>query len=318
MDVLKQIGDCGIVPVVVIDKAEDAVPTAKALLAGGVGVMEITLRTAAGMESIRQVAKQCPEVCVGAGTVLTLDQCKEAVQAGAKFIVSPGFDRTLVQWCIQNKVAVTPGCVTPTEITEAISLGLNVLKFFPANVYGGLSAMKALAGPFGGVKFVPTGGISEKNLHEYVSAPFIHAVGGSWLCAKEDIAQGNFDKITALAAGAAKTALGFELAHVGINCDTPQQSLEVCQLFDKAFGTGIKQGESSNFASAGVEVMKSKYLGDNGHIAMRTAKIDRAIAALEKNGFEIDMETAKYKGKDMIAVYLKKPFGGFAMHLLQK
>ena len=318
MDVLKRIGDCGVVPVVVIDKAEDAVPTAKALLAGGIDVMEITLRTAAGLESIRQVAANCPEVCVGAGTVLTLDQCKQAVENGAKFIVSPGFDRALVDWCISNNVAITPGCVTPTEITGALSMGLKVLKFFPANVYGGLSAMKALSGPFGDVKFIPTGGISDKNLAEYVSAPFIHAVGGSWLCAKEDIASGNFGKITALSADAAKTSLGFELAHIGINCQTPEASLEVCELFDKAFGTGIKLGESSNFASAGVEVMKSIYLGDNGHIAMRTAKIGRAIAALEKKGFAVDMETAKFKGDTMIAVYLKQSFGGFAVHLLQK
>jgi len=205
MDVLKRIGTCGIVPVVVLDKVEDAVPTAKALLAGGVDVMEITLRTAAGLGSIRQVAEQCPEVLVGAGTVITLEQCKQAVDAGARFIVSPGFNPAVVEWCIANNISVTPGCVTPTEITMALELGVNVLKFFPADVYGGLSAMKALAGPFGGVKFVPTGGISDKNLAEYVSAPFIHAVGGSWLCAKADISGGNFEKITALAAHAAKT-----------------------------------------------------------------------------------------------------------------
>ncbi|MCL2828513.1 MAG: bifunctional 4-hydroxy-2-oxoglutarate aldolase/2-dehydro-3-deoxy-phosphogluconate aldolase [Oscillospiraceae bacterium] len=205
MDVLKRLGTCGIVPVVVLDKVEDAIPTAKALLAGGVDVMEITLRTEAGLGSIRQVAEQCPDVLVGAGTVITLDQCKQAVEAGARFIVSPGFNPTVVEWCIANNISVTPGCVTPTEITAALELGINVLKFFPADVYGGLSAMKALAGPFGNVKFVPTGGISDKNLAEYVSAPFIHAVGGSWLCAKADIASGNFEKITALAAHAAKT-----------------------------------------------------------------------------------------------------------------
>jgi len=205
MDVLKRLGTCGIVPVVVLDKVEDAVPTANALLAGGVDVMEITLRTEAGLGSIRQVAEQCPEVLVGAGTVITLDQCKQAVDAGARFIVSPGFNPAVVEWCVANNISVTPGCVTPTEITMALALGVNVLKFFPADVYGGLSAMKALAGPFGGVKFVPTGGISDKNLAEYVSAPFIHAVGGSWLCAKGDIASGNFEKITALAAHAAKT-----------------------------------------------------------------------------------------------------------------
>ena len=319
MDVLKRLGDCGVVPVVVLDRAEDAVPTAEALFAGGVDVIEITLRTAAGMAAIGEVSKHCPNMCVGAGTVISLEQGKKAVEAGAKFIVSPGFNRELVEWCLSNNIAVTPGCVTPTEITEALSLGLSVLKFFPASVYGGLGAMKALTGPFGSkIKFIPTGGVSDKNLHEYVTAPFIHAIGGSWFCSKADISAGNFKKITDLSADAIKTVLGFELGHIGINCDTPEQSMEVCMLFDKAFGFGVKEGESSNFASSGVEVMKSRYLGKHGHIAIKTANISRGITALEKQGFAVDMETAKYKGDSMIAVYLKDSFGGFAVHLLQK
>ena len=318
MDVLKQIGNCGVVPVVVLERAEDAIPTANALLAGGVDVMEITLRTAAGINSIREVADKCLGMCVGAGTVLTLEQCKQAVDAGAKFIVSPGFNREIVEWCISNNVVVTPGCVTPTEITEALSLGLNVLKFFPSNVYGGIQAMKALFGPFGNVKFIPTGGVSEKNLAEYVSEPFIHAVGGSWFCSSADITSGNFAKITSLAADATKTALGFEFGHLGINCKDENESMEVCQLFDTMFNTGIKEGASSNFASSSIEVMKSPFLGENGHIAIKTANISRAIAALAKQGYEVDMDTAKYKGDNMIAVYLKQNIGKFAIHLLQK
>ena len=318
MDVLKQIGNCGIVPVVVLERTEDAIPTANALLAGGVDIMEITLRTAAGLDSIRKVAEKCPDICVGAGTVLTLEQCKQAVDAGAMFIVSPGFNREIVEWCISNNVAVTPGCVTPTEITEALSLGLNVLKFFPSNVYGGISAMKALAGPFGNVKFIPTGGISDKNLSEYVAEPFIHAVGGSWFCGSADITAGNFAKITSLAKDAVKTALGFEFGHLGINCENEGESMDVCRLFDKMFNTGIKEGASSNFAGSGIEVMKSPFLGENGHIAIKTANINRAIAALAKQGYEVDMDTAKYKGDAMIAVYLKQNIGKFAIHLLQK
>ena len=135
---------------------------------------------------------------VGAGTVVTLEQCKKAVDCGAKFIVSPGFSEEVVAWCVANSIAVVPGCVTPTEMMSAMSYGLKVVKFFPANVYGGLNAMKALSGPFGGIKFIPTGGVNGQNIGEYMAAPFIHAVGGSWVCAKEDIAAGNFDKITAL------------------------------------------------------------------------------------------------------------------------
>jgi len=183
---------------VVIDDAKDAAPTAEALLAGDAGVMEITLRTEAGIGAISNVARDFPGICLGAGTVLTVEQAKRAVGAGARFIVSPGFDADLVRWCLDHSVAVTPGCVTPTEITAAMAMGLNVLKFFPANIYGGIAAIKALAAPFGGVRFIPTGGISAKNLSEYAVSPFVFAVGGSWMCAKPDIAAGNFDKITAL------------------------------------------------------------------------------------------------------------------------
>ncbi len=208
MDVLSRLAGAGVVPVVVIDDAKDAVPTAKAMLAGGIDVMEIPFRPAAAPDAIKAVADNCPDMLVGAGTVLNLEQCKKAVAMGAKFIVSPGFDAGVVGWCIENGIAVTPGCVTPTEITAAVNMGLKVVKFFPANVYGGLNAMKNLAAPFVGIKFLPTGGVNAANLREYIDAPFIHAVGGSWVCPKADIAAGNFDKITALCTEARQAAFG--------------------------------------------------------------------------------------------------------------
>lgn len=204
-DVIKRIGITGIVPVVVIEDACNAVPAARALFAGGIDVMEITLRTSAGLDAIGEVAANCPEMLIGAGTVLTLQQCKECVGAGAKFIVTPGFSEEIVSWCVENNVAVTPGCVTPTEIMAALKYGINVVKFFPANIFGGAEAIKALAGPFGNVKFIPTGGVNGSNIGEYSAMPFVHAVGGSWMCAKDDVASGNFEKITALCAEAVNT-----------------------------------------------------------------------------------------------------------------
>ena len=200
MNALERLRNAGVVPVVVLDRAEDAVPAARAMLAGGVDVMEITFRTAAAAEAIRNVAAECPEMLVGAGTVLTVEQCEKAVALGAKFIVSPGFDAEIVDWCVERGVAVAPGCVTPTEIMAALKRGLSVVKFFPAGIYGGLKAMKALAAPFGQVKFIPTGGVSADNLAEYAAAPFVHAVGGSWLCPKADVAAGNFARIAELCA----------------------------------------------------------------------------------------------------------------------
>ncbi len=206
MDVLERLARAIVVPVVVLDRAEDAIPTANAMVAGGVDVMEITFRTACAADAIEAVAKNCPDMLVGAGTVLNVEQAKLAVSKGAKFIVAPGFDAETVAWCVENGIAVCPGCVTPTEIMAAIKLGLKVVKFFPANVYGGLNAMKNLSAPFVGIKFIPTGGVNADNIRDYVSAPYIHAVGGSWVCPKKDIAAGNFDKITELCIEARQNA----------------------------------------------------------------------------------------------------------------
>ena len=208
MDVLTRLANSIVVPVVVLDKVEDAVPTANAMLAGGVDTMEITFRTACAPEAIKAVAENCPDVLVGAGTIVNLDQCKLAVEMGAKFIVSPGFSDEVVGWCVENGIPVAPGCVTPTEIMAALKHGLKMVKFFPANVYGGLNAMKNLSAPFVGLKFLPTGGVNTGNIKEYIDAPFIHAVGGSWVCPKAEIAAGNWEKITNLCLEARKAAKG--------------------------------------------------------------------------------------------------------------
>ena len=208
MTVLERLRNSVVVPVVVLDKVEDAVPTANAMAAGGVDTMEITFRTACAPEAIKAVAENCPDVLVGAGTIINVEQAKLAVQMGAKFSVSPGYSEDVVSWCVANNIPVAPGCVTPTEIMAALSHGLTMVKFFPANVYGGLNAMKNLSAPFVGLKFLPTGGVNTANIKEYWDASFIHAVGGSWVCPKAEIAAGNFEKITALCKEARAAALG--------------------------------------------------------------------------------------------------------------
>jgi 2-dehydro-3-deoxyphosphogluconate aldolase/(4S)-4-hydroxy-2-oxoglutarate aldolase len=195
MGVGERIGRTGLVPVVVIDDAADAVSTAQALRDGGVDIMEITLRTEAGLDAISNVAGSVPDVLVGAGTVLSVDKAKEAAARGAKFVVSPGFDADIVDWCVGNGIAIYPGCVTPTEITTALKYGLDTLKFFPANVYGGVKAIKSLAGPFPQIKFIPTGGVDAGNLAEF-AIPQVAAVGGGWLCPRKDIREHDFAHIT--------------------------------------------------------------------------------------------------------------------------
>ena len=208
MEILERLARAIVVPVVVLEDAKDAVPTANAMIAGGVDVMEITFRTAAAPDAIKAVSENCPDMLVGAGTVLNVEQAKLAVSMGAKFIVSPGYDEEVVSWCVENGICVAPGCVPPTEIMAALKHGLKMVKFFPANVYGGLNAMKNLSAPFVGIKFLPTGGVNTANIKEYIDAPFIHAVGGSWVCPKADIAAGNFEKITKLCAEARQAAQG--------------------------------------------------------------------------------------------------------------
>ena len=199
IDIRKTVEEVRLVPVVVIDDADDAVPAAEALKAGGVPIMEITLRTKAGLAAIESVAKSVPDILVGAGTVLTMDQAKAALAADAKFVVLPGFDPKIVDFCIEKGVPVFPGCVTPTEIMAAMSVGLNVLKFFPANVYGGIKAIKALSGPFPDVRFMPTGGADDSNLQEFL-IPQVIAVGGGWLCPRNVIKEKNFSAITEICA----------------------------------------------------------------------------------------------------------------------
>ncbi|MDO4543494.1 MAG: bifunctional 4-hydroxy-2-oxoglutarate aldolase/2-dehydro-3-deoxy-phosphogluconate aldolase [Clostridia bacterium] len=215
MDIIGKLGGCGIVPVVVIEDSNTAVETARALYAGGIDVMEITLRTPAALASIEAICSAVPEMLTGAGTVLNCKQTQSAMDAGAKFIVSPGLDEKQAVFCAERGVPLVPGCVTPTEIMAALKLGLNILKFFPASVYGGLPAMKALSAPFSGVKFIPTGGITISNLIDYAQSPVVYAVGGSWLCTKDDIKNARFDKITALSKEAVKVWRSFDIRNGG-------------------------------------------------------------------------------------------------------
>lgn len=195
-DLLQELGRLGVVPVVKIERAEHAVALGEALLAGGLPCAEITLRTAAAEDAIRRISSSLPEIMVGAGTVLEVDQAQKAVNAGARFVVCPGFNQKVVQWCLQNAIPVTPGVATPTEIDMALDKGLRILKFFPAEALGGIRTLKAIAAPYGRVKFIPTGGINQNNLADYLALPSVHCCGGSWLVETNLITGGEFEKIT--------------------------------------------------------------------------------------------------------------------------
>lgn len=194
-NVSETIQKMGVVPVVVLNDAKDAAPLAKALCEGGLPCAEVTFRTEAAEESIRIMTTEYPDMFVGAGTVLTIEQIDRAVAAGAKFIVSPGFDPEIVDYCLSKDIPVYPGCITPSEVAQAVKRGLKVVKFFPAEQFGGVSTIKALAAPYVGVKFMPTGGVNAKNLESYLSCDKIVACGGSWMVKGDLVKEGKFDDI---------------------------------------------------------------------------------------------------------------------------
>ena len=317
-EVLEKLGQYGIVPVVVLNDSKDAEPLADALCEGGLACAEVTFRTAAAEESIRIMAKEFPEMLVGAGTVLTTEQVDRAVNAGAKFIVSPGLNPTVVKYCVDKGIPVTPGTSNPSDVEMAISLGLDVVKFFPAEQAGGINMIKAMAAPYTQMKFMPTGGINAKNINSYLAFDKILACGGSWMVKKDLVAAGEFDKIRDLTKEAVQTMLGFELAHIGINCDSETEAEKTADAFDGLFGFTKKVGNSSVFAGTAVEAMKSKGLGAKGHIAVATNSVVRAKNYLEMMGYKFNEESAKFKGDKMTAIYLADEIGGFAVHLVQK
>ncbi len=317
-EMLSKIQKMGIVPVIKLDDAKDAVPLAKALVEGGLPCAEVTFRTAAAEESIRLMRQAYPEMLIGAGTVLTTEQVDKAVAAGATFIISPGLNPKIVRYCIEKNIPITPGCSNPSDIEAAIELGLDVVKFFPAEAAGGLAMIKAMAAPYVNMKFMPTGGINEKNLTSYLDFPKIIACGGSWMVSDELIKAGDFAKITTLTKQAVALMLGFEIRHVGINMPNETEANSVADLFGSAFGFNKNDGSGSIFMGTAIELMKTPYLGKNGHIAIMTNYIDRAIFHLEQRGFTFNEESKKYKNDKLIAVYLNADFGGFAVHLLQK
>ena len=317
-EILERIGKLGIVPVVKIEKAKDAIPLGKALLEGDLPIAEITFRTSAAEDSIKALTDELPELLVGAGTVLTIEQVKRAVAAGAKFIVSPGFNSKIVNYCLENNIVVTPGVNSPTQIEMALEKGLEIVKFFPAEASGGLAALKAMSAPYTMIKFIPTGGINPANLLSYLTHPSVYACGGSWMVKPELISAGNFKEITAISKEAVSTLLGFQLAHLGINEENKENALDSATLLSQIFNFPLKEGNSSVFAGSGVEIMKSKYLGEHGHIAIATNDIQRAIAYLERKGVSILSETAKESDGRLKSIYLDKEVSGFAIHLIQR
>ena len=312
-DVLKRVSDIGIIPVIAFNSVDEADPLCKALVAGGLPAAEVTFRTACAEECIRTIAREVPEMLLGAGTVLTIDQADQAMAAGAKFIVAPGYDPKVTQHVIDKGGIMMPGTATAGEMQQAMNQGCEIVKYFPAEANGGVAMLKNIGAALKTCKWMCTGGVNSKNVNDYLGYPQIVAVGGTWMCKSDMIKAGEWDKITALCKEAVKTMLGFSLAHVGINCENEGEAEQTAKTLCTLFGFDYKPGNSSIFAGSAVECMKAPYLGKNGHIAIGTNNIDRAVYHLGRQGVEFDESTRKPK-----AIYLKSEVGGFAVHLVQK
>lgn len=317
--ILERIRNIGIVPVIAIDDAAQAVPLARALVAGGLPVAEVTFRTAAAEEAMKAITREVPEMLLGAGTVLTHDQVDRALAAGAKFIVSPGFNPDTVKYTLSKGALMLPGTATPGEMEQAMALGLEVVKFFPAEQNGGIEKLKAVAGPYKNLKWMPTGGVSAKNLLDYLSFNQIVACGGTWMVKKDLIDAGNWAEVTRLTQEAVRTMLGFTVHHIGLNCENEAAAEKAAKTFCTLFGFTYKAGNSSDFAMPSIECTKSPYLGLHGHIAIGVNSVDRAIFHLGLQGVSFNETTRKTDDKgNTKAIYLTDEVAGFALHLVQK
>ena len=241
-----------------------------------------------------------------------------AVKAGAKFIVSPGFDPEIVNYCLEKEIPIFPGCVTPSEVAQAVKRGLKVVKFFPAKPAGGVAMIKAMAAPYNQLRFMPTGGIGTLNLKDYLGFDKIICCGGSWMVPGDAVKAKDWDRVRALTASAVQLMLGLEIAHVGINSADEAEAMDTATKLCKLLGWTMKVGNSSIFAGTGIEVMKSPFRGAKGHIGIRTNFIVRAKAYLVRQGFEFDESSANVKDGQLKAIYLKDEIAGFAIHLVQK
>lgn len=317
--IVQQLSLIGLVPVIKLNDPADAAPLGRALVEGGLPCAEITFRTACAPQAIAAMRAACPDLLVGAGTVLSCDQVDRALAAGAMFIVSPGLNPEVVRHCQAQGVPILPGCANPSDVELALSLGLDAVKFFPAEAMGGLPTIKALAGPFSDLCFMPTGGVNQKNINDYLAFPNVLACGGTWMVKDDLLAAKDFDRIRDLTAEAVATILGFELAHVGLNSPDEAAAQATADALCAIFGLAKKEGASSIFAGSGVEVMKTMFAGRCGHIGFATNSLPRAIYHLERRGVAFDADSAKYDGAGRIkAIYLKQEVGGFALHLVEK
>ncbi len=315
-EILNRIQKVGIMPVAVLDDVKNAVPLAEALCSGGIHCVEIPLSTDAAEESIRIMTERFPQMLIGAGGILRAEQASLAVNAGAKFIVSPEFSSSVVTYCIDRAIPVIPGVSTPDDVETAISLGLDAVKVSSAGQDRGLHMSQIMYSSYNHINFIPADGFNEKNNSSYPA--FDNILSCSLMVEQELIQAGEFNKIRDLATKAIQTMLCFEFTHIGINLSTDEEAEKTAGIFEAMFGFQKKSGAGSVFAGTAIECMKPPHFGTKGHIAIATNSIVRAKNYFETAGYKFNEASAKFNHDKMIVIYFEEEVGGFAVHILQR
>lgn len=320
MDAITTIKAYGVIPVLGLKNPDTALSLADALCRGGLPLLEVTMRAEKALECLRVIKAGRPNMLVGAGTILRCEQVDQARDAGADFIVTPGFNPQVVKHCQQLGLPVVPGCITPTEIEAGMALGLTDFKFFPSEAMNGMDTIRQLCGPYAAVHFIPTAGINLSNMADYLCYDHIAAVGGSFMAPSAMVESEDWDGITALCEKAVEKSLGFSLAHVGINGNSRDEGIAAAQWFADRFpGLFMKPGNRSNFAGTAVECCNMRFPGEFGHIGIFTLSPERAVAYFKAHNIPL-REEFKNVGPNgrLNAVYLQEEVGGFAVHIVRK
>lgn len=317
--VLQRVYEIGIIPVIAFNSVDEALPLCKALMDGGLPAAEVTFRTACAEECIRKIHEELPDMLLGAGTVLTKEQADRAMDAGAAFIVAPGFDNDVMQHVLDKGGVAMPGTQTAGEMQQAMNMGCQGLKFFPAEAAGGVNMLKNIGAALKSARWMCTGGVNAKNVNDYLGYDQIIAVGGTWMCKGDVIKAKDWDKITAMSKEAVDVMLGLELGHIGINCPDDAEAMKTAETLGALLNMKVAPGNSSIFVGKKeFEIMKKPGRGTHGHIAIKCNNVDRAVYHLTRRGVKFDLDSMVNKNGKNIAVYMADEVAGFAIHLVQK
>ena len=317
-EILKKIYDSGVLPVIAVNDIEEAVPLAAACKQAGLTAIEITFRTECAAEALKAIKQAYPEMLLGAGTVLTPETVDEAIACGVDFIVTPGFNPDVVKYTISKNFPIVPGVSCASQIEQAMALGLDTVKFFPAEQSGGVPALKAFAGPYKKLKFIPTGGMTIDNFTTYTSLNNVVAIGGSFMINKKHIADKDVDAMVNDIVAVVDRMLNLKLSHIGMNLENEEEALKIANLLQSLLHMPYKNGNSSIFVgNKEFELMKVEGKGKNGHIGIGVSDIDRGIHYLETRGLKFNNDSLVVKENKKIAIYFADEIGGYAFHLMK-